>query len=220
MAAALVLVVGHARRRSRVLQTGLGKTSLTGSATAATNLAREVTETARSADYPSLTPPGAAAALQSENAAIVSTPRRVDRPARHDHLHDRRSTPAPSTTRPTRSPIDRCAGEQVREQPERTTGDANGDDFRRLTVDVGWTQRPARHPDVHPDDALVNPAGGIGPRITAFPNAANVGPPATSRSFTVTTTPADVIHWNADNGVSEGDAARSSARRPGRSTGR
>src|SRR5204863_7139266 len=56
---------------------------------------------------------------------------------------------------------------------------------------------------------LINPSGGLGPRITNFttttPNVTTSS--QTSVHFTVTTTSADTVHWSADDGSTEGNAS-------------
>src|SRR4051812_26566769 len=71
MVAALVLVIGMTATLS-VLETGLKKTTLNAQRVAATNLARELTETARQADYDELTPTQLAGLLQAANTNLVS----------------------------------------------------------------------------------------------------------------------------------------------------
>ena len=51
-----------------------------------------------------------------------------------------------------------------------------------------------------------NPAGGIGPRIVTLPNRTD-GSRRQHGQFDDHET-AGVVHWNADNGVADGDAAR------------
>lgn len=206
MAAALVLVVGMLAIAS-VLQTGLAKTSLTRQRTEATNLAREITETARSASYASLTSAGAAAELQSENSVLATTSAgawTVKRGLTTYTVAVGACTfddPADRIADSTAAPADKCAN-----NPGGATGDSNGDDFRRLTFDVSWTAQGNAQTFTQ-TTLLANPAGGIGPRIVSFANAATVTSGNTA-TFDVTTTPAGVVHWAADDGVSSSDAAR------------
>lgn len=205
MAAALVLVIGMLSVLS-VLRTGLSKTTLNRQRVTATNLTRELTETARSATYAQLTNGRMTAEIQSQDPTLLSrsgTAWVVKRGLTNFTIAPSACTfddPADNIAAPP--PSEKCSN-----NPAGTTGDVNGDDFRRLTFDISWRNgQEGRNYSLRQTALIVNPAGGIGPRITAFPNPGTVGPGSTTASFTVTSTTAAGIHWNADDGVSEGDA--------------
>jgi Tfp pilus assembly protein PilV len=208
MAASLVLVVGMLSVGA-VLQTGIKKTTLNQQRVAATNLARELTETARSANYQELTTSGAAAELQSINGSLASIAAGTWQVKRGSTVYTIGVSACtfddPADKVAQLAPANRCA-----DNPTSPTGDANGDDFRRLTFQVTWTEpgRGGRTDTFQQTTLVVNPAGGIGPRIVTFPNAADVGPADTKARFTVTTSSAASVHWNTDDGVGEGDAQR------------
>jgi prepilin-type N-terminal cleavage/methylation domain-containing protein len=173
---------------------------------AANNLAREVVEHARSTDYDRLNPAQVAAALQEkpglggsgnpwtlsrrgvsyETTVSVCT---VDDPK------DGLGAAAPDNACPRANPI---AG-----APTET----NPDDFRKVEVTLSWTAN-GRPRSVKQSALIVNPSGGLGPRISAFPEPAGQITSGTTVSWngTLTTTGAASVHWSADDGLSQGDA--------------
>jgi Tfp pilus assembly protein PilV len=212
MAAALVLVVGMLSILT-VLHSGIEKTTLSQQRVAANNLARELTETARTADYDTLTPSGAATALQAANVQLAS-----ESPSEWTVKRGSTTYTIEATACTFDDPADDlqaspAVGNRCANNPGGAAGDANGDDFRRLAFDVSWIDLSHNQKYVHTQTTLVaNPAGGIGPRIVSFPDAAAVGPGATTATFTVNTTYAASVHWNADDGTSEGDATPNASR--------
>ena len=208
MAAAMVLVVGMLSVLA-VLQTSLKKTSLNQQRVAATNLVRELTEAARSADYQGLTPIDAQDTISTADPGLASTSTTSWRIRRgttnYTITADVCTYDDPADKIAAQAPDNRCAN-----NPTTPTGDSNGDDFRRLSFTATWRAKGTTKTESFQQTALiVNPAGGIGPRIVSFPNAADVGPGGTTAHFTVTTSNAAAVHWNADDGVTEGDAVRS-----------
>ena len=87
------------------------------------------------------------------------------------------------------------------------TTDSNPDDFRRLIVKLRWS-RGGRTRELTHTTQIVNPGGGLGPRITAFPDAnsgAQITDPATtSVSLRATSTIAASVRWAVDDGRSSG----------------
>jgi Tfp pilus assembly protein PilV len=206
MAAALVLVVGMLSILA-VLQQGMQKTSLNRQRVTATNLVREITEAARTVTYASITNAQAAAALQAAKPELASTSSGSWTVKRGSTTYTVAVIACafddPADKIAATAPAGKCA-----DNPGGTTGDPNGDDFRRITVELTWPEigRPSRTQVVRQTTLIVNPSGGIGPRILSFPNAADVTSGSTA-TFTVTTTPSDALHWNADDGRSQGDAS-------------
>lgn len=210
MAAALVLVVGMLSVLS-VLQTGLKKTSLNQQRIAATNLVRELTEAARSAEYQDLNPTNLQDAIVAANPSLDSISATGWQIRSGTTTYTITATVCtfddPADKIATQAPDNRCSN-----NPTTPTGDSNGDDFRRLSFTATWQAKASTRTESFQQTALVvNPAGGIGPRIVSFPNAANVGPGTNTAHFTVTTSNAASVHWNADDGVTEGDAVRAGA---------
>jgi prepilin-type N-terminal cleavage/methylation domain-containing protein len=85
--------------------------------------------------------------------------------------------------------------------------DLNPDDFRRVDLTITWRSGNANHTQ-NQTALIVNPSGGLGPRITSFlPNPLLVQSSGTnSASFAVVSTYADTLHWTADDGNSSGNA--------------
>jgi prepilin-type N-terminal cleavage/methylation domain-containing protein len=205
MVAALVLAIGMAATLT-VLNTGLKKTTLNAERVAATNLARELTETARQADYDELTPTQLAGVIQAANTNLV--------PAGSVWKLKRRNTDFtieasvcvyddPVDLLDANTPDNRCA---LAAGTPTTTGDNSGDDFRRVSFNVRWTDSSNKAQLFKQSALIVNPAGGLGPRINEFTGPAATITTGTTASFVVKTTYAEAVHWNADDGVSEGDA--------------
>jgi Tfp pilus assembly protein PilV len=210
MIAAMVLVVGMLATVSLITQ-GLKKTTLNGQRVAATNLARELTEAARVAGYPKLTPTTLVAALQAASSQLGSgsSPWTIQRRnttytvtasvCTYDDPADKLAASAPDN---------RCT---LAAGTDTTTGDNNGDDFRRVTFGLTW-QLQGKTYSLTQNALVVNPSGGLGPRImTPFPSAPYTSPLAkitteTTVPFTFLTSSAATVHWNVDDGVSGGFA--------------
>ena len=188
----------------------------------ATNLAREITEDAHAVDYDSLLTSTIVAALRAnssltgtlsgstwvvtrrgEHYTVTVTACKYDDPA--DGLatsHDSTYCSNVSTT-PTPSP------------------DANGDDFRRVDVTISWRSQNSQAHVLKQTAMIVNPSGGLGPRITNMTHLSELAQPdistgcslsddcyqtsSKSLPFTVTTaTAASSLHWSASDGSSSG----------------
>ena len=182
----------------------------------ATNLSREVSEYARGTDYDLLTPTQAEAALRSR-ARIAGTGAtgawKIDRRGQtyqltpsicvfDDPKDGLAATPPPNPCTPAAAAI---AGAPT---------EINPDDFRRLTLTLQWRDRSGTH-RMTQSAVIVNPSGGLGPRIINLPEPAFQISSGTKVSWTaadpVTTTPADALTWTASDGVSQGALSGSSA---------
>jgi prepilin-type N-terminal cleavage/methylation domain-containing protein len=205
MAAAMVLVIGMLAILT-VLQKGLEKTTLNRQRTTATNLAREITEAARTVTYSQLTTGQAAGALQALKPELVSTSAGTWTLKRGATTYTITASACafddPADKIASVPPANKCAN-----NPGGVTGDTNGDDFRRLTLDLSWNElnKTTKVQTIRQTTLIVNPSGGIGPRISSFPNAPDVTS-GSSVTFNVVTTPSDAVHWNADDAISEGNA--------------
>jgi type II secretory pathway pseudopilin PulG len=175
----------------------------------ASNLARELTEYARGADYDKLTPALVGPALQAYPTIGGSgNPFTVNRrgvaysvsatACVFDDPKDGLAAAAPANAcTPAAAPI---AGTQ----PE-----VNPDDFRRVSFDIAWT-RDGRTSHLTQTALIVNPAGGLGPRIISLtdPSAAGQTTSGTNLLFTATSTPAQTVRWLVDDALgSNGDIA-------------
>src|SRR4051794_521492 len=159
MVAALVLVIGMTATLS-VLNTGLKKTTLNGERVAATNLARELTETARQADYDKLTPTQLASVLQAANTNLVPAGGSAWTLKRRNTTYTIESSVCvyddPVDQLDATTPDNRCA---LAAGTPTTTGDTNGDDFRRVSFNVRWTDASHKAQLFKQSALLVNPAG-------------------------------------------------------------
>jgi Tfp pilus assembly protein PilV len=179
----------------------------------ATNLARELIEYSRGTQYARLTADDAEAALRErpklagggsdpwtlERRGVTYT---VDTTAcTFDDPKDGLSATPPEGPCPAAAPV---AGAPA--------SDMNPDDFRRVTFTLTWNVRGIQGRATQ-SALIVNPAGGLGPRVTDFKDQpyqietgtavhwGSLGPvPLSSEA-------AAGVHWTVDDGVSQGDAA-------------
>jgi prepilin-type N-terminal cleavage/methylation domain-containing protein len=201
MVAALVLVVGMLSLVG-VLGTALRKTTLNNQRVGATNLARELTETARQIPYTSLTPASLVSTMRSGGSDLgTGAPWKiVRRKTTYTITANVCTYDDPADKLAASAPDNKCT-----DNPGGTSGDQNGDDFRRVTFNVTWAK--GNRPETFKQSALiVNPAGGLGPRIITFTGPAATITGGATAHFDLTSTFAQVIHWNADDGKTSGDA--------------
>jgi hypothetical protein len=206
LVASMVLMIGMMATFG-MLDSANGTLSNNNARIGASNLARELTEYARGADYDKLTPSQVGPLLQSHptiggsgnpfvvnrrgvaysvtaNACVFDDPK--------DGLS---SEPAPNACTPAAAPI---AG---------TADEVNPDDFRRVSFDIAWT-RGGHTSHLTQTALIVNPAGGLGPRIISLtdPSATGQTTSGTSLAFTATSTPAHTVRWLVDDALgSNGD---------------
>lgn len=206
MVAMLVLLVGVLGTVALIdTAMGVGKTSR--SREAATNLTREIVETARKIDYDLLLTSSAPAAMQAGDGLQDADPAKAGwQVERRGETYD--------------VSLEACIYDDAKDGsfsgnagagycPGVATGstDPNGDDYRKLVVTAQWGTRRVRLVA-----NVVNPAGGFGPRITSVAsspavNTNSVVPVAgttTSVALTVGTTTATALGWNAGDGKSGG----------------
>jgi prepilin-type N-terminal cleavage/methylation domain-containing protein len=210
MIAALIVVIG-AGAAFALIESANRAVSSNSARIGATNLSRELAEYARGTDYdllqptqvvsalrkhPSITGTLGAGAWKIERRGVTYTVK-TDVCTFDDPKDGLGSTPPP----------DPCAAAAA------VTGapvEVNPDDFRKVTFTMTWTARN-RSGKATQSALIVNPNGGLGPRITNF------GTPTTQivassvqwgpllSPLTLTTTPASAVHWTTDD-LSAGDA--------------
>jgi prepilin-type N-terminal cleavage/methylation domain-containing protein len=198
LVAAFVLVVGMAG--AFTLLNGANQASVVNNARmGSTNLAREMLEDARSVDYDSLTPSEIAGALQARMGVTgAPSPWTLSRRGiqytvtvnvcTFDDPKDNIAATAPANVCTPQAPVVAGTG---------TDPDINGDDFRRVTVTLGWNT--GRGNQTMSMVSLVNnPSGGLGPRITAFPTFALQVTTGTTATVNAVTTTAASLRWNSD----------------------
>ena len=194
MVAALVLIVGLLMVLA-MYGGALRTTTTSNTRVTATNLARELVETVREVDYNDL----AAAATELQARGLGSgTPWTIER----------RSTTytVTATTCVFDSPNDGYAATPPANACNTNAAgvDANGDDFRRVTFELRWTD-DLRQRVMSQTALVVNPAGGLGPRILSIAPltqtiTANVG----TVGVVWNTTDAQSLRWEVDDGISNG----------------
>ena len=167
---------------------------------AATNLDREVIESAREIDYDLLLTSSAPAALQG-------VPGLEDDSAAPGWQIERRKTVYTVTVTSCiyDDPKDGADGGDRANfcgETESATSDSNGDDYRKLTVSVAWGTRK-----VPLTANIVNPAGGLGPRITSVNSTPTVNADSiipviagtANIAMTIGTTSATSLNWDASD---------------------
>ena len=210
MIAALILIVGAGAAFS-LIDSANRSVSFNSARVGATNLGRELAEYARTTDYDLLQPAQIVTALrkhptitgtisggvwtiQRRNVTYTVTPTVC---AYDDPKDGIGATPPPNAC-PTATAV---AGAP----PE-----VNPDDYRRVTLKLDWKAR-SRPGTTSQAALIVNPAGGLGPRVTQFDEpAAQVTAPSASWGATqllkLKSTAASSVHWTVDDGVSGGNA--------------
>ena len=169
LVAATILIIGTFAA-FQLVDAASRTTSANSARIGGTNLTRELTEFARGADYDELQPTTLETALR-KNAAVAGSgsPWRLVRRAvtytatpsvcTFDDPKDGLAATPPSNACPVASALN-------------TKVDQNPDDFRRVTIRLDWTAR-GRNGSMTQTALVVNPAGGLGPRITQFDEPVN-----------------------------------------------
>lgn len=215
MVAMLILVVGLLGTVKLIDQAN-ATTVTTKTREGATNLARELVENARLVDYDDLTAAEAGPALRAKPGLADSTP------ATTAWTIERRGIEYTVT-------VGACLYDDAKDgvaathdtsfcastpATPTTPTEGNPDDFRRVDVSVGWAAGSGPAGQMTQTSLVINPSGGLGPRIVSFLPAGESSPEVTVSNaavtevdFTVTTTFAASVRWTADDAVSSGDAS-------------
>jgi prepilin-type N-terminal cleavage/methylation domain-containing protein len=212
LVASIVLAVGIVAAFT-MLDTA-GRTAATNNArTAASNLAREISEYARGTDYDLLRPSTMVGALRDHPRIAGTNNWKIERRGMtykikaevctFDDPKDGLSIADPPN--PCTPKAAAVAGAPV---------EVNPDDFRRVTLELKWDDRQGEH-TLTQTALIVNPSGGLGPRIMSFPEPTAQITSGTFVSWAAATNPvvsdpADAIVWTVDDGVSQGDLSGSS----------
>ena len=197
LVAAFVLVVGMAG--AFALLNGANRTTTVNNARmGANNLARELLEDARSVDYDALKPATIVTTLQTK-MGVSGSPWKITRRGivytvttevcTFDDPKDNVATTPPDNVCTPQAPVPVSAGTLDPEiQP---------DDFRRVTVTLAWNTGDGDK-TFKQVSLINNPSGGLGPRITSFPDFAGQFTLGTSATVPTTTTNAGSVRWNSD----------------------
>jgi Tfp pilus assembly protein PilV len=200
--ASFVLVVGMLGVLT-MLSGALRTTSTTNKRTAATNLARELVETARGLDYDDLT--DVTAKLQARGIGSGSPWTIVRRGVTYTVTATTCAFDDPSDGYATAAgtPANACNANAV-------GTDANGEDFRRVSFALNWNDGPVTR-SLKQTTLIVDPAGGRPRILTITPLTQTITANVSSASILWTTTPAQNLRWDADDGASGGDVGGSNS---------
>lgn len=204
--ASVILVVGVLGILT-LLTGALRTTAATGARVGATNLARELVEGTRGLDYDDMVDTLVRARLQDRGLGSGS-PWTIQRrgvtytiavsSCAYDNPGDKLAAPPPAGM---------CTP-----QPTGAIGDSNGDDFRRTTFQISWREAGAGQRSLTQTTLVVNPTGGLGPRIVSFtPVTQTITANISSATVVWTTTLAQSLHWSVDDGASAGNSAGSTS---------
>jgi prepilin-type N-terminal cleavage/methylation domain-containing protein len=209
LAAMLILAIGAGAAFS-LIDSANRSVSSNSARIGATNLTRELAEYARATDYDLLQPDQVVPALRKHAAVAGSlaggnwtVQRRgvtysIDTSAcTFDDPKDGLAATPPANACPAAAPV---AG---------APNEVNPDDFRKVTFTMTWKAR-GRSGHATQSTLVVNPSGGLGPRITEFgepsaqvtSNTVQWGPMQTTH---LASTSAAAVHWTTDD-LSAGDA--------------
>lgn len=194
MVASMLLIVGMLSVLA--MYTGAIRTTTTNNTrVAATNLARELIETAREVAYDDL--PDVVAEAQSRGLGS-GTPWTIER---RNVVYSVTASAcvfdSPTDGYAATAPSNACASAPA-------GADANGEDFRRVTFRLSW-QDDSRVRTMSQSTLVINPSGGLGPRILATtPLSQTITANVASVNVVWTTSFAQSLIWEVDDGVSGG----------------
>jgi Tfp pilus assembly protein PilV len=185
-----------------MLTGALRATATSDTRVAATNLARELVETARSVDYDNLDV--VAAQLQARGLGS-GTPWTIERRGvSYTVVATTCAFDSPADGYGAAAPANAC-------NANAAGSDANGDDFRRATFALSWNDG-GRTRSLTQTSLIVNPSGGLGPRITAISPLTQTVTNNINPFVDWATTPTAVsVRWEIDDGVSSGNVSGSSS---------
>jgi len=210
MVASFILVVGMLGVLA-LLNGALRTTSVNIERVGATNIARELIERTRGLDYDDMTGTLVQTRLQAAGFGTGTPWTIVRRGVTYTITASSCTYDDPADGLAASPPANVCTP-----QPTGATGDSNGEDFRRTRFTISWVQRGGTPSSVTQSTLVVNPSGGLGPRIVSYSPITATGPSAITTnvsSFTInwTTTPATTLRWVVDDGVSSGSATGSTS---------
>jgi prepilin-type N-terminal cleavage/methylation domain-containing protein len=200
MVASAILLIGLLGVLAMLIGS-LRATNASNARVAATNLTRELVEATRGLAYDDMTGSLVQTRLQARGLGS-GTPWTIERRGTIYTLVATSCTfDDPADKLAATPPAGACTP-----APTGTTGDLNGEDFRRTTFRISWTDPGNGRTRVLTQTTLVlNPTGGLGPRIVGFaPVAQTITAAVTTATVTWTTTPAVTLRWLVDDGRSSG----------------
>jgi prepilin-type N-terminal cleavage/methylation domain-containing protein len=210
LVAAVILVLGATAAFS-LIDSANRSISANSARSGGTNLARELTEYARATDYDLLQPGQIIPAIRARDTVSGTLSGSTWTIARRNVVYTIATSVCtfddPKDGRATTPPANACPAATA----INTVTDQNPDDFRRVTFTATWKVR-GRPGTTTQTAAVVNPAGGLGPRIERFDEPATQieGDDFTwggTSTFRLTSTSASSVSWTTDDGKSAGDAS-------------
>jgi hypothetical protein len=200
--ASVVLVIGLLGVLT-MLTGSLRATTGSNARVTATNLTRELIEAVRGLAYSDMTGSLVKSRLQARGFG-AGTPWTIERRGVTFTLSSTSCTfDDPADKLAATPPTDVCSP-----APTGTTGDANGEDFRRTTFQISWNEPGGDTSTLSQTTLVVNPTGGLGPRITSFTPVTQTITSSLSTTTTASvawsTTPAQTLQWNVDDGKASG----------------
>jgi hypothetical protein len=194
MVASMLLIVGMLGVLS--MFTGAIRTTTTSNTrVAATNLARELIETAREIAYDDLG--GIVAQAQSRGLGAGTPWTIVRRGVVYTVTAATCVFDSPTDGYAATAPSNACTSRPAGADP-------NGEDFRRVTFRFSWRD-DSRVRTMSQSTLVINPSGGLGPRIlTTTPLSQTITANVSSVSVAWITTFAQSLIWEIDDGVSGG----------------
>lgn len=204
LVASLVLVIGMLGVLT-LLTGALRTTAANNERVGATNLGRELVEATRGLDYNDMSGTLVQARLQARGLGSGSPWTIQRRGVTYTVTATSCTYDDPADKLAATPPAGVCTP-----QPAGTTGDSNGEDFRRTTFQIDWREAGGIQRSVAQTTLVVNPSGGLGPRIVSFtPVAQTITQNVASATVTWTTTPAQTLRWAVDDGASSGSSTGS-----------
>lgn len=196
--ATAILVIGLLGALT-MLTGALRGTSANNARVGATNLSRELVEAVRGLSYDDMTSGLVTARLQARGFGS-GTPWTIERRGVRYTLAATSCTfDDPADGIASAPPTQLCTPAAT-----GTTGDPNGEDFRRTTFAISWNEPGGNARLLRQTTLVVNPSGGLGPRITSFTPITQSVTSSTQNTASIvwTTTPASTLKWSADDGRS------------------
>jgi len=201
MVAAFVLVVGMLGVLG-LLTGALSTTATSNKRVAATNLARELVETTRGLDYDDLT--DVPARLQARGLGSGSPWTISRRGVTYTVTSTTCAFDDPSDGYAATPPAIAC-------NPSAPAGtDSNGADFRRVTFQLTWNDRGGSR-SLSQTTLIVDPTGGRPRILTITPLTQTITAAVSTANVDWTTTPAQTLRWDADDGISSGNVTGSTS---------
>jgi prepilin-type N-terminal cleavage/methylation domain-containing protein len=206
LVASVILVVGMLGILT-LLTGALRTTAANNQRLGATNLARELVEGTRALDYDDMTDALVPARLQARGLGSGSPWKIQRRGVSYTIASSSCVYDDPADKLAAAPPSGVCTP-----QPTGSSGDSDGEDFRRTTFHVAWREAAGAARALSQTTLVVNPSGGLGPRIVSVtPATQTITANAATAIVGWTTTPAQTLRWAVDDGATSGSLTGSTS---------